>query len=161
MKWGGLLLAGAVVLMILSQVATVLAPEVVPEVLRFRSAEPRPLPSDRIREDAVHVYPDRIVIDISGAAWARFAPTRSMEPVLGDSVNAIQVVPESSDQIKVGDIISFQLPGAEEVIIHRVVEIGSDEEGWFAVTKGDNNAQADPGRRRFTDISRVLVAIIY
>lgn len=44
--------------------------------------------------------------------------------------------------------------------MHRVVEIGEDEQGWFAITKGDNNEEVDPGKRRFQDIKRITVGVI-
>jgi uncharacterized protein (UPF0248 family) len=46
-------------------------------------------------------------------------------------------------------------------IIHRVVKIGQDSEGWYAILKGDNLSQEDPEKVRFDQVQRVVVAIIY
>jgi len=119
----------------------------------------RQSPSDRIKEDQIYVYNDEVVIKVENAVWATFTDTNSMDPVLDDGANAIQVVPKSQSEIKVGDIISFE--SRVGPIIHRVVKISYDEEGWYATTKGDNNPEPDPVKVRFEDIRRVLVAIIY
>ena len=118
-------------------------------------------PSNIVPEEDIHVYKDKIIIDIENAAWARFADSNSMDPVLDKGANAIQIVPTSLDQIKVGDIISFKSNYQSGIIIHRVVEQGADSDGWYVKTKGDNNAYRDPGKVRFENIKKVLVGIIY
>ncbi|MBN2346062.1 MAG: hypothetical protein JXO51_06695, partial [Candidatus Aminicenantes bacterium] len=60
---------------------------------------------------------------------------------------------------RVGDIISFQKGDLR--FVHRIVRIGSDEEGWFAVTRGDHADRADPERVRPEHIIGVVVAIVY
>ncbi|MBI2106626.1 signal peptidase I [Candidatus Woesearchaeota archaeon] len=121
-------------------------------------------PPDRIKEDQIHIYEDRVVIEIKNAKWAGFAPTKSMVPFLDEGSNALQIVPESSDQIEVGDIVSYEsrresLQGA--VIIHRVIEKHKDEQGDYFIVKGDNNSQPDPEKVRFNQIKRVLIGVIY
>jgi|SRR3989338_1939678 len=121
-------------------------------------------PPDRIKEDQIHVYEDRVVIEIKNAKWAGFAPTKSMVPFFDEGSNALQIVPESPEQIEVGDIISYEsrrvdLQGV--VIIHRVIEKHKDEQGDYFVVKGDNNSQPDPEKVRFNQIRRVLVGVIY
>lgn len=121
----------------------------------------RASPSNIVPEEDIHVYKDRIVIEIDNAVWARFADSNSMDPVLDKGANAIQIVPTSLDQIKVGDIISFKSNYQSGIIIHRVVEQGADKDGWYVITKGDNNTYRDPEKVRFEDIKKVLVGIIY
>ena len=121
-------------------------------------------PPDRIKEDQIHVYEDRVVIEIKNAKWAGFAPTKSMVPFFDEGSNALQIVPESPEQIEVGDIISYEsrrvdLQGV--VIIHRVIEKHKDEQGDYFVVKGENNSQPDPEKVRFNQIRRVLVGVIY
>ena len=123
------------------------------------SALERSSPQDRIAERDIEVYPDRVVINLEGAQWARFADTNSMDPIIDRGVNALQIAPKSMDDIEVGDIISYQ--SGERVIIHRVIEKAIDEQGWYVTAKGDNNPTADPNKVRFEDITRVLVAVIY
>jgi len=115
-------------------------------------------PYDRIPEDKIHVYKDRVVLDIPNAKWARFKDTNSMVPVLDIGTNAIQGTPENTRDIHVGDIISFDR--GDDIIIHRVIETGYDSEGWYAITQGDNNSVSD-GKVRFKNITSILLAIIY
>jgi len=119
----------------------------------------RSSPQDWIKEQDIEVYSDRVVIRLENPQWARFANTNSMDPVLDQGANAIQIVPRSIDQIEVGDIISYR--AGERIIIHRVIEKAIDEQGWYVIAKGDNNPQPDPNKIRFEDITRVVVAIIY
>ncbi|MCX6709821.1 MAG: hypothetical protein NTV63_02595 [Candidatus Woesearchaeota archaeon] len=118
-------------------------------------------PADRISESQIYVFNDKIIINLKNAEWASFTPTHSMEPVLNENSNAIEIVPVSEDEIKIGDIISYESEYAEGTIIHRVAKIGNDENGWYCIAKGDNNPSEDPGRIRFSQIRRVVVAIIY
>jgi len=121
----------------------------------------KPSPADHIKEDQIHVYDDRIVIEIKNARWAGFEDTNSMDPILDKDSNAIQVVPEKPEDIQIGDIISYQSEMFNAVIIHRVVDIGQDEQGIYYITKGDNNNEVDPEKVRFEMVRRILVAIIY
>jgi len=84
-----------------------------------------------------------------------------MDPVLDEKANAIEIIPKSNNNIHVGDIISYKSDYADGTIIHRVIRIGNDEKGWYCIVKGDNNQSPDPGKIRFNQIKRVLVAIIY
>jgi len=118
-------------------------------------------PFDHIKPEQIHVYEDKIVIDIKGAQWSEFADTNSMDPTIDVGANALQMVPQSPDDIYVGDIVSYESELVDGVIIHRVVEIGDDEEGKYFILKGDNNPFRDPGKVRFSQIRRVLVGIIY
>ncbi|MBT4351648.1 hypothetical protein HOD20_03910 [archaeon] len=123
--------------------------------------EEKASPQDWIPEDKIHVYKDKVIIDIDDPQWSTFTDTNSMDPVIDQGANAIQVVPKSPSQIDVGDIISYTSKYTTGTIIHRVVEIGEDKDGWYAVMKGDNNSQKDPGKVRFDQILRVVVGIIY
>ncbi|MCA9477958.1 MAG: signal peptidase I [Nanoarchaeota archaeon] len=116
-------------------------------------------PSDHITEDQIRVYDDKVIINVEGAQWANFADTNSMDPFLDAGSNALQLVPTSPEDIKVGDIITYKY--GDERIIHRVVYIGEDEKGIYYIVKGDNNPTSDPGKVRFDQIDRVLFGIIY
>jgi len=121
-------------------------------------------PADRVKESQIKVYNDKVVIEIPNAKWAKFAPTNSMTPFFDEGSNAIQIIPESPDQIEKGDIISYESLREETkgiIIIHRVIEKGIDEDGVYFIAKGDNNPQPDPEKIRFNQIKRVLVGIIY
>jgi hypothetical protein len=120
-----------------------------------------PSPSSWIREEDIGVYSQRVVLDIEDPQWATFTDTHSMEPVLSSRSYAIEVVPQSADQINIGDIVSYKSKYADGIIIHRVVDKGEDSDGVYFILKGDNNDRVDPGRIRFEQIQRVVVAIIY
>lgn len=118
-------------------------------------------PMDRISEDQILVTNEKVVINLKGAEWASFTDTNSMDPVIDAGAHAIEIIPVSASQIQVGDIVAYESEYAEGTIIHRVVYKGEDEKGIYFVLKGDNNPISDPGKIRFDQIKRVVVAIIY
>jgi hypothetical protein len=118
-------------------------------------------PSDWIKENQIKVYNNRIVIELKGAEWAKFTDTNSMDPVIDENANAIEIIPKSYKDIGLGDIISYEIFEIEGTIIHRVIRTGFDSLGWYAITKGDNLKEEDPYKIRFSNIKRVVVAIIY
>jgi len=124
------------------------------------SPQERESPYDWIKEDQIWVTPERVVINLQNAEWAKFTDTNSMDPVIDENSHALQIVPNSSEDIHIGDIISYEHSLSDAIIIHRVIEISNDGE-WYAIAKGDNNTTADPGKVRFEQITRVLVAVIY
>jgi hypothetical protein len=132
-----------------------------PTVLDDGRTDEVPSPSKWIRETQVGVYSQRVILDIEEPQWAMFTDTHSMEPVLSSRSYAIQIVPKSADQINVGDIVSYESKYSDGTIIHRVIEKGYDSQGTYFILQGDNNPNPDPGRIRFEQIKRVVVAIIY
>ncbi|PIN72588.1 hypothetical protein COV21_01685 [Candidatus Woesearchaeota archaeon CG10_big_fil_rev_8_21_14_0_10_45_5] len=127
----------------------------------FKQPAVRACPADRVSENQIYVTGDKVILAIRNAEWASFTPTHSMEPVLNENSNAIEVAPENESDIKIGDIISYESEYADGMIIHRVVRIGYDEQGWYCTAKGDNNPSEDPGKIRFSQVRSVVVAIIY
>ena len=115
-------------------------------------------PQNWIDENGIVVFDDKVVIYLKNPSLSRYAWSGSMRPVLDGDANGIRIVPESADQISVGDIITFEKGNA--LIVHRVVEKGIDEQGTYFITKGDNNDFND-GKIRFNDIKYVTVAIVY
>ncbi len=118
-------------------------------------------PSDRITEDDISIFEDYIVINIQDATWSRYADSNSMDPLLDYGANGIEIVPESENDIHVGDIIVFRPFWSDNLIVHRVISIGEDEQGWYCTTKGDNSNITDPGKLRFDQIEYILVGIFY
>ena len=127
----------------------------------FKSGSENSSPHDRIKDYNVRVFDDRVVVYINDPYLARFADTHSMEPLLDARSTGIEIVPVSSDEIKVGDVISYQSGYSDDTVIHRVVDISKDSEGWFAITKGDNNQDNDPEKIRFGQVKRILVGLLY
>ncbi len=140
-------------------------------IMMFQTIEPReeytlsgtasamPAPFDRVQKSNVQVYSDRAIIYMAGLRWANFSSTGSMLPVLGQGSHAIQIIPKFPEDIHIGDIISYTLDGS--VIIHRVIGTGTDDEGLYFITKGDNNPAPDPEPVRFPQIDRIVVGILY
>lgn len=121
----------------------------------------KPSPGNWIEENQIVVTDDKVVITLDNPQWASFTDTNSMDPLIDSEANAIELIPDSPDQINVGDIISYRSDYAKGVVIHRVIEKGTDEEGVYFILKGDNNGSTDPGKVRFDQVERVLVAVIY
>jgi len=118
-------------------------------------------PQNRISEQQIHVYDDKIILDIKNASWASFTPTHSMEPLISEKAHGIEIKPKSPVDIKIGDVISYNSDFTSGLVIHRVIETGYDENGWYAIVKGDNNAEQDPGKVRFEKVNGVLVGVLY
>ena len=123
--------------------------------------EELPSPHNWIKESQISVEGNQVVIKIDNAQWSRFTDTNSMDPVIDKGANAIQIIPKDEAQIHVGDIVSYESDYSDGVIIHRVVEIGYDKNGWYCIMKGDNNSRIDPGKVRFKQIKRITIAVIY
>lgn len=115
-------------------------------------------PSDFVTEDQIQVYDDKIVINIEDASISEYAATGSMIPILDENTNGIRIIPDSESDIHIGDIITFTQDNM--LIIHRVIEIGTDSEGTYFVTKGDNNS-IDDGKIRFKDIKYITIGVIW
>ncbi len=128
---------------------------------RESSGRDKPSPHDWLKEEDISILQDKVILDIENAKWARFSATYSMDPVLDSTSTGIEIIPKSAEDIHVGDIVSYYSPIANATVIHRVIEVGEDHLGWYAKFKGDNNALEDPGRVRFSQIKRILVAVIY
>ncbi len=129
----------------------------------FIAGRERPSPADRLKLENVRVTSNRVVIDgILGYQFetAIFTNTNSMDNLLDEESQAIQIRPKSEKDIKIGDVISYD-SGTYGIIIHRVIQIGYDEKGWYAIVKGDNNPAPDPVKVRFSMIRRVLVGVLY
>jgi signal peptidase I len=116
-------------------------------------------PGEWVKDEQILVYNDKVILDIPNATWVGFTDTKSMEPFFDHKSNALEIKPQSPDEIIIGDIISYQ--GKTGVIIHRVIEKNVDNEGIYFVVKGDNNKVKDQQKVRFEDIKGVVVAVIY
>ena len=74
----------------------------------------------------------------------------SMQPTFQPG-DVIIVTPEPVTAVRPGQVISYQIPiGDHHVESHRVVRVVGRGPHPVIVTKGDNNAEADPWRARLT-----------
>lgn len=120
----------------------------------------RASPSDWIKESDIELSYDKVIINVNKPRWSKFTDTNSMDPVLDTNANAIEIIPKKPADLQVGDIIAYDSAYSSGTLIHRIVKIGNDGE-WYVIAKGDNNPANDPGKIRFHQIKRVVVAIIY
>lgn len=148
-------------LVFLSFVAGMLTTHLIqhPQVPSSAQAAEKASPQDWVSEKDIHIYDDKIELAIPDARWATFADTNSMDPLLDAGSNGIQVIPSRPEQLAIGDVVTYNYKGRK--IIHRIVDIQQDAEGYLFTLKGDNNLEPDPVKVRFNDIERVLVAVVY
>lgn len=118
-------------------------------------------PSDWIKEEKIHVYPDRIVVRMSHPLFRRIYNTNSMDPLFDETTTTIEIPLNSEDELNIGDIVAYKTKGYDYAILHRIINISSDEKGKYFVLKGDNNKDEDKERVRFSQIEGVVVGIIY
>jgi len=131
-----------------------------PQEVNLQGPQERPSPQDWVSQSQIEMSSDGVFIRINNPQWAIFADSNSMDPVFDAGSHAIQIIPTDKSQIAVGDILSYQSP-LGFVMIHRVIEISEDEEGWYAIVKGDNNPTPDPWKIRWDMVRRITVAVIY
>lgn len=118
-------------------------------------------PFARIDREDIRVYDNRVVINVNKAFPVYFSESKSMYPFINQNVYAIEMKAEKPDELKIGDIIGFESKLFNTSIVHRIIETGFDEEGWFALTKGDANPAPDPDKVRFESVKGVLIGLIY
>jgi len=123
--------------------------------------EERKSPADRIKEDDVNVFSNSVRIDIKNAKSRKFIDSNSMDPLIDEGTTTIEIKPKFASDIKVGDIIAYDVDGYDYAFVHRVIEIGKDNEGVYFITKGDNFYKEDPNKIRFSGIEGVVVGILY
>ncbi len=116
-------------------------------------------PSDFITADEIHLYNDKLVIEKEGLKYAAVEDTKSMEPLLSSNSHTIETKPDI-EKLGKGDIISFYDASTGKTIVHSIVEISVDEQGWFARTKGYNTDFTDEWKVRFGDIKGVVVGVL-
>lgn len=108
-----------------------------------------------------------IIVGIVLAQHLNVVVSGSMEPVFyrGDVVviektNFLGFQEINPSDLKVGDIIIYSATWFPEPVIHRIISIkkGSDGKTYY-VTKGDNNAQADPSMVSTSQVQAKVVSL--
>lgn len=117
-------------------------------------------PSDYVKENQIDVQKNKVIINIAGASWSSFANTNSMDPLLDEHSNALEIVPVCED-LRVGDIVVYKSIIYNDHIVHRVQSIDFDDSGLFFRLKGDNNPALDPEKVRCDQIKYQVIGILY
>ena len=125
------------------------------------NGEEKQSPADRIQDSDINVFANSVRIDIKNAKWRKFIDSNSMDPLIDEGTTTIEIKPKNADEIEVGDIIAYKVEGYDYAFVHRVIEIGNDENGVYFITKGDNYFKEDPDKVRFKDVEGVVVGILY
>ena len=119
----------------------------------------KPNPQIRVPITDINVFKDKVIMDIAGVTYGTIGTTDSMDPLLDENMVVLEVTPRSPAELNEGDIIIYIYQ--DDRIIHRITKIDHDAQGWYAITKGDNNLFSDPYKVRFEDVQGVVVGIIY
>lgn len=117
-------------------------------------------PFDRIKDEQIKLYSNKVVIEVKNAQKRWIVDSNSMDPLIDEFSNTIEVKPKKASDVHVGDIAAYKSPGSDIVWVHRVIEIGEDKEGEYFILKGDNNL-VDDGKVRFEQIDGIVVGIVY
>ena len=118
-------------------------------------------PPSRIALNQIWEQGGRLLIDLPNFKVFSIAPLgTSMLPTLGAGTKVIGIPVKNIESLAVGDIVIYQ-DVLGSMLGHRIIETGVDTEGWYAIAKGDNNPQKDPGKLRIGDIKHRIVAILY
>lgn len=130
----------------------------IPSITGLAVSSDNAIPSNWISEDNITIFEDMIILRIPNATLSNYANTGSMKPLLDKGANGIRITPKNESDIKVGDIVSYKFK--DILVVHRVVEKGTDDKGIYFITQGDNNILSD-GKIRFDDIEYVTIGIIW
>lgn len=117
-------------------------------------------PQPIVKPNNIIISEDRITIFIANTSLSRYAATGSMLPLLNENSKGIKIPVTNQNELHIGDIITFKDSNSNDLIIHRIINIGVDEQGTYYTTKGDNNLASD-GKIRFDKIMYKLVALVY
>ncbi len=118
----------------------------------------RVAPHSRLNLSDVSFGESAVVIRASEAIPGLVGPTGSMRPILDSGVIVLELPVVSANELYPGDII-YDLHDVR--VIHRIIGLGWDEFGWYAIAKGDSNPVPDPEKIRFEQVRGVVGGIIY
>ncbi len=93
--------------------------------------------------------------------------THSMEPLIDKDCTVLLIKVEALDldDLKVGDVIFYKIYAKSGRItqwqrrMHSIIEISSDDLGWFCYCQGLNSGKRDPWKIRPEHIKHFLVSI--
>lgn len=112
-------------------------------------------------QSSVVAYADRAVIKESGLTLLKnIADTNSMDPVFDTGHTLIARKEDFHDQLKPGDIVVYHA-GYGRYVVHRIIEITTDEQGKSYKLEGDNNNMPDPYLVKDVHIKYLIVGVVY
>lgn len=118
-------------------------------------------PFDHVKDSQVRVLKYKVEIDLKNVEWWTIEDTNSMDPLIDIGTTALSVKPQSEKELQVGDVAFYHSLIAKKSIVHRIIIIDRDAQGWYSTFKGDNLKKPDPEDVRFQQIEGVLIGIIY
>jgi len=126
-------------------------------------------PGDFVSKKDINVNSSKILIDLDHLekqiVLSNYDDSKSMFPLINNDSIGMGFRPDSSEEINIGDIISFwsfaDIENKKRLVVHRVIDKGSDEKGIYFITKGDNNPKKDKQKVRFEEVDSVLIGILY
>jgi len=121
----------------------------------------RESPFDWVKDEQIRIQNNRVILNIKNAKKRWFIDSNSMDPLIDNETTTIEIKPNSPDEIKVGDIISYDVKGYDYAFVHRVAKIEKDNKKTYFITKGDNLRFNDEGKVEFKQVEGVVVGIIY
>lgn len=101
----------------------------------------------------------RLVINVDDALVGMTHNTGSMRPILDKNSIYIKQPVAEENNINLYDIVEYQNGNGR--IIHQVIEIGRDGNGWYCRTKGINNKEADKKIVRFNQIKYRVIGVLF
>ncbi len=120
----------------------------------------KPSPGDHIDLSKIMVYEDYAIINVPGLSLAQYEDTNSMDPVLDSECTGLEIVPKEED-LNVGDIVAYRSEEINGLIVHRIVTIGTDENGEkYYIMKGDNNSEPDSKPVYFDQFEQLLLGAL-
>jgi len=99
---------------------------------------------------------NKLIVIVNDSTLVAFANSSSMLPVLNHNTKAIEIKPKD---LHIGNIISYKQ--GNDIIVHRIVDIGRDSDGIYYITKGDNNDAVDSNKVRTEQIQGQIILLIY
>lgn len=82
--------------------------------------------------------------------------TGSMNPTF-DAGSMIIIKETPENEIKEGDIITYNFDGSTNIVTHRVVEIIQGSDGNEYITRGDANNANDPNAIKYKNVEGVVI----
>ena len=130
--------------------------------LLIKAPPERMSPGGSIDLEQIKIHDDSVEIrGIPTPILARLTDTNSMDPTFDSEATLLETPISDISQIRPGDIVSYTTKLNDGIIVHRVIEIGYDRDGWYARFKGDNLNAPDPELVRASQVQRKVLAIFY